>query len=153
MKKRLLCLFDCHGNEILKHLQTNSFFSSMFDTTYIAIQDYLEKDIPESIKDQIKDTDVIILQYIKNVRPYIHHTIIQSYCKADCTFILVPHYVFSGYWINFDLPEMFTKDKNYNELLELYKNIHIDTDKIIKNFEDSIEEVKKIRTKLYCKNG
>lgn len=24
MKKKLLCLFDCHGNEILKHLKGNN---------------------------------------------------------------------------------------------------------------------------------
>ena len=141
MKKHLICLFDCHGSEILKHLKQNSFFYSNFDTTYIAIQDYLQKDLPESIKDQIKNTDVIILQYIKNIRPYIHHTIIQSYCKKDCIVILVPHYVFSGYWNNFDIPENFTKDKTYNELLEIYKNINITEDNIIQNYKSSIEEV------------
>lgn len=143
-KKICLVLFDCHGIQIMYQLQNSPEFMKLYNVEYLAIYKYTEKGFGETELAKIKNCDMIILQYIKHERPFIHHSIIVKELKKDCRLILLPHYVFSGYWVNFDLPNNFNIKTTKSNLVKMYTDINIDKDVILKNLEDSLNEFKKL---------
>jgi hypothetical protein len=144
MKKLCIVLFDCHGTQILQRLENYNKFYEIYDLKYIPIYDYLEKDFNDEIKELFKKCDIMICQYIKNDRKYIHHEIIKTYLNQDCIHILLPHYVFSGYYPEYKLPDDFNIKNSYNKLLNIWNDIDIGEDNIKKPFNDSIKELEEL---------
>jgi hypothetical protein len=98
--------------------------------------------IPQEYIEKISSADILILQFIKNDRQNIHHEKIKTYSKKNSKIILLPHYVFSGYHVNnIELPLNFDCSKTYSELYQIYNSIKIDDNIILKNYNDSINEL------------
>lgn len=144
MKKSCIILFDCHGELITQYLRNYKLFSDIYKIKYIANYTYKEKDFNNEIKDNLRNCDLIIMQHIKNDRKYIHHDIIKSYLKESCKPVILPHYVFNGYFIDYILPDEFKINNNYNNLLNIWNNLSIDEEIIKKNLYDSFEEIKNL---------
>lgn len=151
MKKQCIILFDCHGMQIFKNLKNYKNFIDLYDVVYVPIYEYSEKDFTDEIKDKLKKCDLIIYQKIKNDRKFIHHDIIKGYLKEDNIQIILPHYVFSGYFINYDLSEDFNLKNNYSSLLNIWQNITINEDLIKNNLENSLKEIEDLEKNCIIK--
>lgn len=76
MKKLCVIFFNCHGGEIEKHLLSSIKFNNIYDIKFIPLYDYLldgykysnNEDLIEDDKKLIINSDLIILQHIKNYR-------------------------------------------------------------------------------------
>ena len=110
MSKDCVIFFNCHGEEILKYLNSSGKFKSVYKCHYISLYDYLPSykyskldDLIPRHKKLITNCDLIILQYMRLNRNIIHHDNILNLIKNDCKHILIQHYTFSGYY--FPIPE------------------------------------------------
>lgn len=144
--KSLVVLFNCHGMVMINQLKMSKEICDTFNIRYIQIYDYLERDFESDKYELLINADVIILQYIKNMRPYIHHSIIKSIIKPDCQLIMLPHYVFSGYWVKHVLPEDFNSTRTAAELEQIIDTFNIDSNIIIENFDNSLIELKNLES-------
>ena len=152
MKKLCVIFFNCHGNELLRHLITSEKFVDTYDVHSIALYDYIEgykygnnDDLIDEHKHLIEICDVIILQYIKKDRKVIHQDYIKSLLKSDCTSIIIPHYSFSGYQYPYDI----LNDDNINETISKQElqyyvdNLFIDKEKeIILHLDSELNHIK-----------
>lgn len=137
---QFVVFFDCHGVEYINQLKQCKDFNDQYICSYIPIQKYIDHDFGGYVAKKISSADVILLQHIKNDRPYIHHERIQKMLKSTCKFIMLPHYVFSGYWIDYDIPDDYVESKTDDELINILENINIEHEKIISNYEKSLDE-------------
>jgi len=152
--KSCTILFNCLGGEIYKQLKSSKIFCLKYKLTHIALYDYLEgykygdrKELTLEHKTIIKNSDVLILQYIKQNRPVIKHDNIISLIKKDCKLILIPHYTFSGYNYPFDIINNNNISENISlkNLKEYIDNLYADQKKEIILYKDSeLENIKKL---------
>lgn len=141
-KKSLVIFFNCHGKEIYKILNKYQPFTNEYDLSYIPLHNHFENDISNIQKELIKNADVLIIQFIKNKRKFVHHDIIIPLTNPKCKIIMLPHYVFSGYFINFNINRNFDKSQNkFNEYLNIGKDIS--KNDIINFFNHSLLEFQK----------
>ena len=104
----------------------------------------MDKDFGENEICMLQNADIALIQYIKNDRPYINHERIRGILKNDCKVILLPHYVFDGYFVKIKLPEEFTIEKSQQELMSIFNNIEVDAAKVITNYENALVEFKSV---------
>lgn len=152
MKKTCVIFFNCHGDEIGKHLITSEQFETNYTVRYIALYNYIEgqiygnnSDLIDEHKHLIRNCDMIIMQYIKNNRKVIHQDYIKSLLKPDCTSIILPHYSFSGYHYPYDIinDDNVNENKTKEELQNYVDNLFIDKKKeIVLHLESELDHIK-----------
>ena len=141
--KNILAIFNCHGLQYLRYLKLCSEFNNNYESNFIAIYTLETEEIINTKKSQLLNADIVILQYIKHEDKPYHHEKIRKLLKPDCEIILIPHYVFSGYWIPFKLGDDFNENKTDNELLQILDSLCNNKEQIIKNYNNSLDEFKK----------
>tara|TARA_B100000674_G_scaffold46701_1_gene32326 strand:+ start:804 stop:1868 length:1065 start_codon:yes stop_codon:yes gene_type:complete len=99
-KKNLTIFFNCHGNYIFFYLK--KFLPIDFNINWIYIADFEggggnRKYFNEKEINILKDTDILIVQYIKNDRNFLNHDKVIKLVKQQATVIKIPHYTFYGY--------------------------------------------------------
>jgi hypothetical protein len=150
IKKNFLIIFNCHGNEYLNEFRKSKKFNEIYNSNSIYILLYLKDNLDEFAINLIKNADVLVMQNLKNYRETINNDIIFDLIKKECKVLLLPHYVFSGYHINYFLPDNFTQDKTDNELKKIINNFSINNEIIFSNLNNSLEEVKNLELSFDC---
>lgn len=112
--------FNCHGNYLSFYLK-KYLDNNIYKINFIYIADFdggggTRKYFKEEEINIFKNTDILIVQYIKNDREFINHDKIIKLTKKDTIVIKIPHYTYQGY--------------NYKGL----------SDKIIKNIDNSLSD-------------
>jgi hypothetical protein len=135
MKKNLTIFFNCHGNYISFYLK--KFLNSDFNVNFIYIADFdggggKRKYFNEKEINIFKNTDILIVQYIKNDRHFLNHSKVISLVKKDAIIIKIPHYTYHGYNFKF-ISDNILKNLELKNDFKKIKNI------IDKKFETNID--------------
>lgn len=137
--KKFVFIFNCHSGQIKKQLAHLPF---LFDE--IVVYNYL---LPGYIKntmtyydnddlEKIKSADILIAQNVINLRgkEFIGIDHIKNIIKPECILIKIPHYTFTGYFLDFD--NQATIDiYNYGNYENIMNNIDRSLQKI-KNLDE-----------------
>jgi hypothetical protein len=123
--------FNCHGNYIYFYLK-QYLPQNKYNINFIYIAEFLggggnREYFNESEIDIFKNTDILIIQYIKNNRDFLNHENIIKLTKDNTITIKIPHYTYHGY--NYKpLCDIISESSIYNKNIEF---------KIIKNIIDT----------------
>tara|TARA_B110001452_G_scaffold89105_1_gene73021 strand:- start:6364 stop:7254 length:891 start_codon:yes stop_codon:yes gene_type:complete len=173
MKKNILIFFNCHGKNYSKYLKQNKLLCKYYNIKNISIVDYVDKEsilynnteLDDIHKKKIKNTDVLILQYIEKDRGFLNNINIIKMCKKDCIIIKIPHYRNSIYehkllegfthqnkmTKEWTLPQKINNINNVEQNIEIIKNeinimnnCNYDKKILLNEFNNKYEEFKKI---------
>ena len=142
--KKLVFIFNCHAGQIKKQI---SHLPLLFDE--IIIYNYL---LPEYSKynltyfdnedfEKIKSADILIVQNVKNLRgkEFIDINHIKNIKKSDSIMIKIPHYTFTGYFLEFNNQDTIDIN-NYGTNDKIIENLNISLDKI--KILDELSDIK-----------
>jgi hypothetical protein len=93
---------NCHGvryAEIIRNKSKIDFLTVEHDTSYVNLKNF------DSIKEKIRNADVLILQPITSY-PEFSVENIRRYTKVDCLIIIIPFVRFWGYWPDVECVEL-----------------------------------------------
>ena len=138
---KIVAVSNCHGGRVVHYLSLilKSILTEEIKYKYKFIYNggYIDKDISLEEKSEIKDADILLLQYIQSdikKRKYIHHDTIIKLAKNNCKIILIP------FVHNIDL-YMFEEINKYTNLEKFNKDFDINKFNI--NYDDSINKIHK----------
>lgn len=127
-----VCLVgDCHFSIISWYLYKNLKFCEKYDSIHVSINKYLNSnyiDYTDDDKKQIREADILILQYIENDRGFLNNCETLKLADRSSKSILIPHYRCSIY--NDGMTKISYRNinniENVSEAIKIIKN-EIDT--------------------------
>jgi hypothetical protein len=127
--------FNCHGNYIYFYLQ--QFTNCNINWIYIANFEGgggKRTFLNNNEKNILQNTDILIIQYIKNNTKFLNHEKIIKITNCDAKIIKIPHYTFHGY-NSYHLSDLICKSCKNQHLDELYNHINTEYDKLVSNYD------------------
>ena len=106
--KKILVFANCHGEKYINIFKRDTDIDKNFDIEFIV--SYENLDNFDKIKRKFQETDILIINNIKNYENYKIENL-KKILKKNVMIIIIPYIRFNGYWI----PEKFRKLQNIDD--------------------------------------